>query len=124
MAVAINPGAYEAEAMAALRKARDLVKNDPSLAHPRPVAVRKLTSPGDASFQTVIANLTQFWLPIIMSNLSAQAYGLGLKSKIITAFKKTSYAVDVRCDGSIEACKAFQVHLEWLIRYVNSQNSG
>src|SRR5437899_1946698 len=32
LAVAINPGAYEPEAVAALRKARQLVKRDPALA--------------------------------------------------------------------------------------------
>src|SRR5450631_3520383 len=36
LAIAINPGAYEAEAIAALRKARTFVKIDPSLAHPPP----------------------------------------------------------------------------------------
>ena len=34
MAVAVNPGAYEDEAISALRRARELVKQDPSLAHP------------------------------------------------------------------------------------------
>jgi hypothetical protein len=121
LAVAINPGAYEAEALTALRKARDLVKEDPSLAYPPGVPTTKLASPGDTSFQTKITNVSLFWLPIIMSNLSAQGYGLGLKSKIVTAFSKASYEVDVRCDGPSEACKAFQIHLDWLVNYVNSQ---
>ena len=65
MAVAINPGAYEAEAMTALRKARDLVKDDPSLAYPPAVPTTRLTSPGDASFQTKITKVSQFWLPAV-----------------------------------------------------------
>jgi hypothetical protein len=36
LAIAVNPGSYEQEAIAALRKARDFVKTDPSLAHPPP----------------------------------------------------------------------------------------
>jgi hypothetical protein len=120
MAVAVSPGAYEAEAMAALRRARNLVKDDPSLAHPPPKSVTTMATREDASFQTQIRNVSQFWLPIIMSNLSSQGYGLGLKSRIVTAFRETSYAVDVKCDGSREACRQFQVHLDWLITFVNS----
>jgi hypothetical protein len=44
LAVAINPGSYEQEAIAALRKAGDFVKTDPSLAHlppPPPTPVMK-----------------------------------------------------------------------------------
>ena len=33
LAVAISPGAYEEEAIAALRKAREIVKQNPLLAH-------------------------------------------------------------------------------------------
>ena len=34
LTVAVNPGAYETEAIAALRKARELVRQDPSLSSP------------------------------------------------------------------------------------------
>jgi hypothetical protein len=34
LAIAVNPGAYETEAVAALRAARHLIKKNPSLAHP------------------------------------------------------------------------------------------
>ena len=114
MAVAINPGAFEAEAVAALRRARDLVKGDPSLAYPPAEH-----GAGEASFQTTITNVSRFWLPIIMSNLSSEGYGLGLKSKIVTGFRDSSYAIDVRCDGSTEACQVFKTHLDWLISFVN-----
>jgi hypothetical protein len=36
LAVAVNPGAYEQEAVAALHKARELVKRDPNLAFDLP----------------------------------------------------------------------------------------
>ena len=34
IAVALSPGAYEEEAIVALRKAREVVKKNPELAHP------------------------------------------------------------------------------------------
>jgi|SRR5580704_16476616 hypothetical protein len=36
LAIAVNPGAYETEAVAALRAARQLIKKNPALAHPPP----------------------------------------------------------------------------------------
>jgi hypothetical protein len=82
LAVAINPGSYEQEAIAALRKARDFVKIDPSLAHPPlppPTPVMKGAPPDESSLQSKVTNITRFWLPIFLSNLSEQAYGLGFK---------------------------------------------
>ena len=38
IAVALSPGAYEEEAIVALRKAREVVKKNPALAHPEPPA--------------------------------------------------------------------------------------
>jgi len=39
VALAINPGAVEGEAIAAFRRARELVGQNPSLAHPLPSSV-------------------------------------------------------------------------------------
>src|SRR5580704_976109 len=111
LAVAINPGSYEQEAIAALRKARDFAKNDPSLAHPPPpppTPVMKGAPPDEASLQSKVTNITRFWLPIFLSNLSEQAYGLGLKSKLSCDFSVSPTTVNIRCDGSNEA---FQAHL-------------
>jgi hypothetical protein len=57
IAVALNPGAYEEEAFTALRKARELVRQDPQLAHapppptpapePPPPVEHSLAFPGD-----------------------------------------------------------------------------
>jgi hypothetical protein len=125
LAVAINPGAYEREAIAALRKARDLVKTDPSLAHPPPpppTPVMKGAPPDESLLQSRVTNITRFWLSIFLSNLSEQAYGLGLKSKLSCDFSVTPAAVNIRCDGSKKGCEAFQAHLDWLIGHINSQS--
>jgi hypothetical protein len=57
IAVAINPGAYEDEAIAALRRARALAQENPSLAFPEPTPL-KPSAEGDDSFQTQISNIT------------------------------------------------------------------
>jgi hypothetical protein len=123
LAIAINPGAYEGEAIAALHKARELVKKHPSLAHPRPAPpapAPKRAPPGDDALEILVTHISPFWLNIFLNNLSEQAYGLGLKSKLVCDFK-TPHAVDIRCDGPKKACEAFKAHLSWLIDYINSQ---
>jgi hypothetical protein len=76
IAVAINPGAYEDEAIAALRRARALVQENPSLAYPEPALIKR-SGREDGSYQTQISNITALVLPVLMTNLSAEAYGLG-----------------------------------------------
>lgn len=121
LAIAINPGAYENEAISALRKARELVKKDRSLAHPPPAPAPKPAPPGDDSLEIKITRIGPFWLNILLSNLSQEAYGLGLKSKLTCDFSETPTAVNIRCDGPRDACATFRVHLKWLIDYINSQ---
>jgi hypothetical protein len=63
LAVAINPGSYEQEAIAALRKAREFVKTDPSLAHlppAPPTPVMKEAPPDEASLQSKVTNIMRF----------------------------------------------------------------
>ena len=81
LAVAIDPGAYEAEAVAALRAARQLIKKNPALAYPPPPAP-KPAPPGEFSHQVRITNVAPFWLYIMINSLSQLAYGLGLKVKL------------------------------------------
>src|SRR5215831_345846 len=89
LAVAINPGAYEQEAVAALHKARELVKKDPNLAFDLPSMSYPLpwVDPADeASLEVEINGVSEFWLPIVLNTLSERAYVLRLKSKFICDF--------------------------------------
>ena len=119
IAIAMDPGAFEDEAIAALRKARELIRQDPGLKEPeiRPPKVE----PPEASFKSRITNVQNDWLTILMSNLSQEAYGLGLKSKIVCDYSERLTTVEVRCDGSADACKKFQGHVDWLIQYINKK---
>ena len=123
LAVAINPGAYEQEAVAALQKARELVKRDPNLAFALPAAhylLPWLDPPEEGYFELEISGVSEFWLPILLNNLSEQAYVLGLRSKIISDFGIPT-TVQVRCDGRETACGAFQEHVYSLIEYIQSR---
>ena len=123
LAVAINPGAFEQEAVAALHKARELVKREPNLAFDLPSMGCPLqwTDPADeACFEVEISGVSEFWLPIVLNTLSEQAYVLGLKSKFICDFA-TPTTVRVKCDGRETACEAFQEHLDSLVKYIHSR---
>ena len=120
LAVAINPGAYEEEAIAALRKAREIVKQNPALAHPEPPAAPAIPAPDD-SIEFKITNIEPFWMNILVSSLSQEAYGLGLRSKISFDYGVIPIAVDIRCDGPSASCVKFKAHLDWLIGYINEQ---
>jgi Protein of unknown function (DUF2786) len=123
LAVAINPGAYEPEAVAALRKARQLVKRDPALAFNLQSMVYPLPwlDPADeVSFEVEISGVWEFWLPIVLNTMSEQAYVLRLKSKFICDFA-TPTTVHVKCDGRETACEAFKEHLNSLVGYIHSR---
>jgi hypothetical protein len=117
LAVAINPGAYEQEAVAALHKARELVKRDPNLAFDLP------SNADEASFEVEINGVSEFWFPIVLNTLSEQAYVLRLKSRFICDFA-TPTTLHVKCDGRETACKAFKEHLDSLVEYIHSRRSG
>src|SRR5258708_19856955 len=79
LAVAINPGAYEQEAVAALHKARELVKRDPNLAYllpPTTYPLPWLDPPEESSFEVEITEVSDFWFPILLNALSEHAYVL------------------------------------------------
>jgi hypothetical protein len=125
LAVAINPGTYEQEAVAALRRARQLVKRDPALAFDLPSLNYPLPwrDPADeASFEVEISGVSEFWLPIVLNILSEQAYVLELKSKFMCDFA-TPTMVRVKCDGRRTACEAFKEHLDSLVEYIHSRRS-
>jgi hypothetical protein len=123
IAIAVNPATYEEEAMTALRKARELVKENRALAHPAPPPPPPPPDPPrqDYSFRVEITNIPPDWLTIVAHNLSKAAYGLGLKSKIEYDFTDAPLSLDVRADGPKQACCAFEHHFTWLVDFVNSQ---
>lgn len=125
LAVAINPGAYEHEAVAALRKARELVKREPNLAFDLPMSCPSpcLDSADEVSLEVEIKGVSEFWLPIVLNTLSEQAYVLRLKSKFICDFA-TPTTVRVKCDGRETACEAFREHLDSLMEYIHSRRCG
>jgi hypothetical protein len=117
IAIAMDPGAFEDEAIAALRKARELIRQDPTLkeADIKPPKVE----PPEASYKSRITKSD--WLNVFMNSLSQEAYGLGLRSKITCDFSVVPCAVEVRCDGTADACKKFDAHADWLIQYINEK---
>jgi len=119
IAIAVNPATYEEEAITALRKARELVKEDRALAHPAAPA----PEPAEPSycFQVAITNIPPEWITLIAHSLSKEAYGLGLKSKIEYDFSDIPLALNVRADGCKDACSAFEKHFTRLMDFVNSQ---
>jgi hypothetical protein len=123
LAVAINPGAYEEEAVAALHKARELVKRDPNLAFDLPSMTypsRRFDPADETSFEVEISGVSEFWLPIVLNTLSEQAYILRLKSRFICDFASPT-TVRVKCDGGETACEAFKEHLHSLVAYIHSR---
>jgi hypothetical protein len=123
LAVAINPGAYEQEAVAAFHKAREWLRAiqilPSALPSPR-YRLPRLDPADEASFEIVISGISEFWLPILLNALSEQTYVLELKSKIICDFA-TPTTVHVKCDGREMACEAFNEHLNSLVEYIRSR---
>jgi hypothetical protein len=101
IAVALNPGAYEQEAITALRKARELVRQDPELAHPPPppTSPPEPPPPVQHSLAFQVTKIPPYWTNIFTNNVSEAAYGLGLKSKIVVELEETPRAIPIRCDG-------------------------
>jgi hypothetical protein len=119
LAVAVNPGAYEQEAVAALHKARELIKSDPNLAFDFP-SVSGLDPAHEVSFKCEISGISEFWLPILLNSLSDRAYTLRLRSKFICDFAIPT-TVRVKCDGAAASCKAFEAHVSLLLEYIRSR---
>jgi hypothetical protein len=123
IAVALNPGAYEEEAITALRRARELVRQDPQLAHapPPPAPSPEPPPPVEHSLAFQVTKIPPYWINIFTNNVSEAAYGLGLKSKIVVELEETPRAIQIRCDGPKQACAVFEAHLNWLLTYINTQ---
>jgi len=123
LSLAINPGAIEGEAVAALHRARELVKQNPSLAHPPvpPASPPFQPPPPQATFKVSITSVHPDWILILVGFLSKTAYELELKHKIEFDFSQTLTAVNVICDGSQTSCASFEKQVEWCIRYINEE---
>jgi hypothetical protein len=57
-----------------------------------------------------------------MTGLSAEAYGLGLKSKLELEFVEGAarYILNVRVDGPKLGCETFDRYVKWLIEFHNN----
>jgi hypothetical protein len=122
LALAINPGAVEGEAIAALHRARQLVKQNPSLAHPPSQTPSTVHQPSpEATFKVKITSVHPDWVLILAGLLSKRAYELDLRSKIEFDFSQPLTTVDVVCDGSKTSCAAFEKHVDWCVNYINQK---
>jgi hypothetical protein len=122
LALAINPGAVEGEAIAALHRARQLVKQNPSLAHPPQQPPAPVQQPSlQATFKVKITSVHPDWILILVGLLSKRAYELELRSKIEFDFGERLTAIYVVCDGSQASCTVFEKHIEWCVNYINQQ---
>jgi hypothetical protein len=109
IAVALSPGAYEKEAIAALMKARAVVQKNPSLAHPEPLSKLPSAPKPDHSIQYTVSHVTMDWLSVLL-RLSCDYSNTG-----------QGVTVNIRCDGVEAGCDAFVAHLNWLLTHINSE---
>jgi hypothetical protein len=122
LALAIDPGAIEGEAIAAFRRARELVRQNPSLAHPLSSPVPATPDPPpQATFKVSITDVHPDWILILAGLLSKTAYELNLKQKIDFDFSRSLTAINILCDGSLSACTKFEREVEWAVNYINEQ---
>src|SRR4051794_4363605 len=82
LTLAIHPETVPGEALAAFNRARELAKENPSLAHPpTPPREQKVTAL-DASYNARITAVHPDWVLILVGLLSNQAYKEDLRYKI------------------------------------------
>jgi hypothetical protein len=118
LTLAINPGATDGEATAALRKVRELVRKDPSLAHPA-IPAPATTVPTSTS-NIRVTNVPLLWVSVMLSNASEQAYDLGLRIRMSCDFSQALTAIDFKCDGPENALALFDAYLGRLIVIINA----
>ena len=125
MALAMDPGAHDGEAQAAFAMLRKLVRQYPSLTMPPqpplPAPSQAPPSPTESNREWRLTKLPSFWLTITVGNLSERAYLLGLRSKFVFDYSEQPTAVDIRCDGPENACRAFDDFLAAIIEWTNTQ---
>jgi hypothetical protein len=126
LALAINPGAVEGEAVAALRRLRELVKRNPTLGHApsHPSPPSSPPRPASQPLSTLnvrVSTVHPDWLLILVSLLSRTAYQLALKYQIDFDFSETPTAVTVVCEGTDAACTSMSETVTWAVNYINAQ---
>jgi len=127
MTVALDPGAFEGEAMAAFAMLRKLVHGNPSLTMPRelppPPPPPSPPEPAIDSYTTKVTGVGAFWFLMLLNSLSEEAFKLGLKYQITCdpLLSQTPMTLQIKHEGPTTACKAFTAHLNWWINYINSQ---
>jgi hypothetical protein len=126
LTLAINPGAIEGEAIAALRRLRELVKNNPTLTHPPSMPspqVSPAPSRPESTLNVRVTSVHPDWLLIAVSLLSRSAYHLALKYQIDFDFSEIPTAVTMICEGTDRACSSMSGQVKWIVNYINEQNS-
>lgn len=122
-ALAVDPGAFEGEALAAFKKMRELVKTNPALAHlatAQPAPASPPRKP-EATYTARITHVHPDWILILIDLFSTRAYELGLRNKITFDFTGAQTAVKVVCEGPAISCDLFEKHVDWCINYINKK---
>jgi len=120
LALAINPAAHDGEALSAFARLREMVKQNPDLRTPPPVSPQ----PAEHTEQWRLTKISAYWLPIVLDNLSGQAYDGGLRSKLSCDFGEFPAALDIICTGTKTACDTFGQALAVLVDFINAHPSN
>jgi hypothetical protein len=128
VAVALEPRAFLHEGTTALRRASEVFKRNPMLAYlgqiplPPPPPTRAQPPEAEHSIQYQIAKMRPPWITIFTHRISAEAYGLGLRSMLSwdDSLNDAFTTVTVRCDGPKQACDRFAEKLEEMVESINS----
>jgi hypothetical protein len=119
LTLALHPHTVPQEAVAALHRARDLVKANLSLAHPAadPGESTRSAAQSEATFNAKITSVHPDWILILVGLLSSRAYDLNLKYKIDFDLSQALTAIDLNCEGSKQSCGKISRSMEWAANY-------
>jgi hypothetical protein len=123
LALAINPGAIEGEAVAALLRLRELVKQSPTLAHlplPPPPPDPQPSLPS-TTLNVRVTTVHPDWLLILVSLISQSAHFFALRYRIDFDFNEIPTALTLVCEGTNTACTSMSNQVTWCVNYINSQ---
>jgi hypothetical protein len=122
LTLAMHPQTIPEDAMAAFRRARAIVRDNPSLTHPEPVLTERAAFVPETTFKTAIASVHPDGVLILVGSLSTRAYELELKYEVGFDFSQPLTAVKVTYRGPATACEAFSDHVEWAVQYINGRH--